>query len=240
MKRFWIITILALTTLVAAGCSGGQTTSSTAGTAYTSKTLNTSYSNALSASDQLMLGSLRLEETEQAITAEQAAALLPLLQALQGGALASDAERNAVYAQIETQMTPAQLQAIAAMKLTQQDQTTWMESQAPGGAPGQGGPAPQGTPGAPPAGGSPPDGGTGSPDMATRRAQMDNMSEEQRTAMRATIEAGGMPGAPGGRSGAGGGQPGAAGGRPGAQQGSFLVNALVQLLSAKVNPGATS
>ena len=48
-----------------------------------------------------MLGMLKLEGTEQAVTPDQAKALLPLWQAFQGGALQASAERNAVMAQIE-------------------------------------------------------------------------------------------------------------------------------------------
>ena len=48
--------------------------------------IDTSYSDALGVSDQLALGTLLLEGTGQAITPEQAAALLPLWQVIQGGA----------------------------------------------------------------------------------------------------------------------------------------------------------
>jgi hypothetical protein len=44
------------------------------------------------------------------------------------------------------------------------------------------------------------------PEAATRRAEMENMSDEEREALRATAQAGGMSGGPGGRAGAGPGQ----------------------------------
>jgi hypothetical protein len=144
------------------------------GSANIRQTLTASYTGALNVSNQLMLGMLRLEGTENAITSEQAKSLLPVLQSLQGPALKSDAERNAVVARVETQLTPAQLSAIASMHLTQDDlqARTGDNGQGagfgpgqggagpqgmPGAGPGQGGAGPQGTPGAPPAfGGTPP------------------------------------------------------------------------------------
>jgi hypothetical protein len=46
-------------------------------------------------------------------------------------------------------------------------------------------------------------GGEMPPEIATRRAEFESMSEEEREAARATAQAGGMPGGPGGRAGAG-------------------------------------
>jgi len=99
-----------------------------------------------------MLEILRLEGTDNAITSEQAKTLLPLLQSLQGQAKA-DAERNAVWANIEKQLTSVQLSAIVNMQLTQNDLQTWTQNnnQGPGAGPMPGGPAPQGKPGAGPA-----------------------------------------------------------------------------------------
>ena len=70
-----------------------------------------------------------------------------------------------------------------------------------------------------------PPGGEMPTEMATRRAEFEGMSEEERAAFRTTMEAGGggMPGWPGG--GAGG---GAGGGRFGP-----LLNPLIELLEAR-------
>jgi hypothetical protein len=135
------------------GCKSSQSTPTAAkslGDTYTSRTLTMSYTNALNASNQLMLGMLRLEGTENAITAEQATTLLPVAQALQGQALKSEAEQNAVLAYIEAHLTPAQSSAIADMHLTQDDLQTWTRDAGPGAGfgPGQGGAGSQGTPGA--------------------------------------------------------------------------------------------
>jgi hypothetical protein len=166
--------IVVLAGVILIGCKSTQpppATSSGTGSTYTSQTLAMSYTGALNASNQLMLGMLRLEGTENAITPEQAKALLPVLQLLQGQALKSDAERNAVWANIENQLAPAQLSAIANLRLTQDDLQTWMRDNSsgpgavpmpggagsqgtPGAGPGPSGPRPQGTPGARPGQGS--------------------------------------------------------------------------------------
>ena len=133
MRRWHIGWALVLTVVVLAGCRGSEPTPAPVdaglGDTYISKVLNTSYPSALNASSQLMLGTIKLEGTEQAVTLEQAKILLPLWQAFQGSVLQSSAERNAVLAQIEAQMTPAQLEAIAAMQLTPDDLRTWAQDQ---------------------------------------------------------------------------------------------------------------
>jgi hypothetical protein len=111
-----------------------------------------------------------------------------------------------VLKQIESTMDSQQLQVIAAMQLTREDLLAWMESQgiSPGFGAGQG----QGGQGqvSPEAratrqaqsGGRAPD-----PEaMATLRAQFENMSEEDRQALRATAQASGQ--GFGGRGGTGG------------------------------------
>jgi hypothetical protein len=172
-------------------------------------------------STQLVLGTIRLEETENAVTPEQAAALLPLWQALRGGVTAP-AEVNAVLKQIEGTMAQEQLAAIAAMQLTRQDLQAWMQQQGPGvggGFPGADqDPDVRATRQAEFGGGEMP------PEMATRRAEFENMSDEEREALRATAQAGG------GFSGGTG-----AGGRAGAggRQFVFLLNPLIELLEAR-------
>jgi hypothetical protein len=208
--------ILALGILALVGCKSGQSTPAAAskslGDTYTSQTFTMSYTSALNASNQLMLGMLRLEGTENAITAEQATTLLPVAQALQGQVLKSDAERNAVLAYLEAHLTPAQSSAIANMHLTQDDLQTWTRDngQGAGFGPGQGGPIPQGTPGAGPGqGGFRPQGTPGArPGQGGARSQ-------------------GTPGA----------RPsfGAAAGGAGAVSGqsNVLLNALIRLLAQK-------
>jgi len=176
------------------------------------------YPDALNASSQLMLGTLRLEGTENAVTAEQAKALLPLWQVLEAGGLQSGAERSAVLKQIEGEMSSDQLQAIALMRLSPGDMRTWAQEQ--GVSMGSGGhqrvsPDGRATPQAHFSGGNVP------PEMATRRAQMENMSEEERAAFRATAQAGGGFG----------GRPGSSG--AGVKQPLFLLRPLVELLEER-------
>jgi hypothetical protein len=76
---------------------------------------------ALPQSIQLSVGTLMLEETSQAVTAEQAQELLPLwqmLRALQQSDTAAQVEIEAVLNQIQKAMTPEQLAAIEGMDLT--------------------------------------------------------------------------------------------------------------------------
>jgi hypothetical protein len=237
------ISVVGLAVALLAACAGGepaQEVEEAVSSSYTSTVLDTSYAGALSVSNQLMLGTLMLEETEHAVTPEQAATLLPLWQALQGGGVTIQAEIDAVLKQIEGTMTQEQLQAIAAMQLTQEDIQAWMEKQGMGGGapgPGAGGPGPGGDtsdeereavratmeagggfPGGPPGGSD----GEMPPEMATRRAEFANMSDEEREDMRATMQAGG--GFPGGAPGRG-----ASGGR----QANFLLRPLIELLEER-------
>jgi hypothetical protein len=188
--------ILALIAGVLAGCGGTATPSSAqqgnsvlaqpAGAdsaTYTSQALDASYEGALPASSQLELGTLKLEGTENAVTPQQAKALLPLWQAIQSGSLKGNTETNAVYKQIEGTMTSQQLAAISAMQLTFEDLSafaqdqgvalgSWPRAQATGQPTGSG------------------QGGSGFPG---------NLTDEQRAAMRATAQAGGFNGTgPGG------------------------------------------
>ena len=208
------------------GCkSNSQTTpvaaNNSLGSTYTSQTLTMSYPGALNASSQLMLGTLRLEGTENAFTSEQAVALLPVVQALQGRVLQSDAERNAVWAYIEAHLTPAQTSAIAGMHLTQDDLSAWTQESGRGAGfgPGQGGAGQRGDAGTPPAsGGAFPGGRATPPAMGTRPAQFG----------RGTPQAGGTSRGTSGRVSTGSGQD------------TVLLNALIRLLAQKSAGGAAS
>jgi hypothetical protein len=263
MKSWTIGLVLILVVGVLAGCGGGETTSDSADESssetYTSAALDMSYDGALAASSQLVLGTLKLEETANAVTPEQAATLLPLWQALQGGVTAQ-AEVDAVLKQIEGTMTQEQLAAIAAMQLTQEDLRAWMEEQGVG----MGGGMPEG--GGP---GGGPFGDMSEEERANMRATMEaggmpeggrpgggpfgDMSEEERANVRATMEAGGMPeGGPGGGAfgdmseeerasmratmeASGGGMAGrpAGGGGAGGRQFGPLMTPLIELLTER-------
>ncbi|MCI0643379.1 MAG: hypothetical protein L0346_00650 [Chloroflexi bacterium] len=120
------ITLLVI--LVLAACSG--TTATQAGNSGESAVpasagvLTEAYDDALVIRNQLLLGTLRLEGTPEAITPEQAAQLVPLWQAMKSlttSGTAADEEIVALQDQIIDILTPEQAQAIAAMRLTQAD-----------------------------------------------------------------------------------------------------------------------
>ena len=240
MKLWKIMPMLALAAIVLVGCGGGEAAPMPAdeggsggevvsvpadeggGGASGSVVLDTSYSDALDVRSQLMLGTMQLEGTGNAVTAKQAKALLPLWQALQGGVTAQD-EVDAVLKQIEGTMTSEQVAAIAAMQLTQDDLQGWMQSHGLEFGAGQGSSDEPGQ--ASPGGGQPGDGQELSPEMATRQAQFAEMSEEERAAMLATREAGG--GMPAGSMPASGGAGG------GARQSPIMLNPLIDLLTER-------
>ena len=90
------------------------------------------YEGALPPQTQLVIGTLKLENTDVAVDAEQAAELLPLWKAyrsLSGSDSASSLELEALVDQIQETMTPEQVQAIAEMQLTGADMLALAQEQ---------------------------------------------------------------------------------------------------------------
>ena len=117
----------------AAGAPAGEAVAAAAPAA--SGGLNESYSDALPVATQLILGSLKLEEGAQPISADEAAKLLPLWQAYQNLSVSdsvAEAELTALVNQIQRGMQPGQVEAIAAMQLTADDITEVLQAQGPG------------------------------------------------------------------------------------------------------------
>lgn len=189
MKRFGFLLILGLV-LVACSSGGGEGAAVVA-TAVANR-LNTDYTDALPVQSQLILGTLNLEGTEQAVDEAEAAELLPLWQAVQSlgqSDTTAEAEITAVLNQIQDTMTEAQITAITTMQLTADDVQTIIQEQGLRLGPGGGDSAdgePQGgfggfggPPGGGPGGGlgGQPDGGFGGAgelsedDRATRIAE---------------------------------------------------------------------
>lgn len=86
----------------------------------------------LPATTQLIIGTLKLEDTNQPVSAEQAAELLPLwqtMQVLSESDTAAQQETEALIAQIQETMTPEQMQAITDMNLTREDMMSIMQEQ---------------------------------------------------------------------------------------------------------------
>ncbi len=101
----------------------------------TSGSLNEGYTDALPIASQLILGSLKLDDGDQAITKDEAATLLPLWQAYQNlsdSDSAAPAELTALVNQIQKNMQPGQVETIAAMQLTADDVGEVLQAQGQG------------------------------------------------------------------------------------------------------------
>jgi len=142
--------------------------------------------------EKLAMGTLSLEGTDNAVTAEQAKTLLPLWKAVKSlgsSENASEEEINALYTQIEESMTDAQIQAIKDMTLNPNDLQTLLDK--------LGIQMPQND------GNAPNPGNLSQEELATRQAERQASGQTR-----------GQGGGPGGQGGfAGGGAPG--GGAPG-------------------------
>ena len=144
--------------------------------------LTTDYADALSVQGQLALGTVQLAGSDLSVDQAQAATLLPYWQALNSlvqSGTAADAEMNAVIKQIQSNMTAEQINAIAALQLTQESMSDLVESgqlRGGGGNAGGAGPPDGGLPGGGPGGGFPgggPGGGGGDPGaVETRQAEI--------------------------------------------------------------------
>jgi hypothetical protein len=131
MKTKRILSLMGVFILMAGLAACGSSKSPTPAGGANPDRLNTSYPSALPVETQLILGTLKLESTPQAVDAETAAKLIPLytlLQQMSTSGTAAQAEIDAVIEQIQATMTTDQIHAIAAMKLTQADMTTFFTS----------------------------------------------------------------------------------------------------------------
>ena len=164
--------------------------------------------NDLPAVAQLAIGTLKLKETDQAVTSDQAGELLPLWQIyreLSDSDTAAQAEFEAVIAKVRETMTTNQMQAITDMKLTQQDVSEVAQTQVitssssnssnVNSAPSNGG-MPAGGP--PDAGGAPLDGGMGGgvPQDNGMGSVVSNISTSQSQTAGASSGLGGTAGIP--------------------------------------------
>ncbi len=118
MKKVKFLGVLVSLTLILVACGGANGAANTVTTA-----LNEDYPDALPIQTQLTLGILKLEETDLAVDTEQAAELLTLWQAirsLSSSDITAEGEIEAIVNQILDTMSSEQLEAIAAMELTQE------------------------------------------------------------------------------------------------------------------------
>ena len=167
MNKTTLLLLLIFTLLITA-CSGNASNSADPASGIPGGPAAGELSTAM----QVAIGTIKLDETDNAVTVEQAAELLPLWQTLQilyNSDTAADQEIDSLITQIQETMTDDQTQAITSLNLTRQDMMSIMQSQgmAAGGAP-NGNPQGGGTsnnngggfgPGGGFAGGPPPDGG---------------------------------------------------------------------------------
>ena len=117
MKKLKFLGVLVSLTLILVACGGADSAANTATTV-----LSEDYPDALTIQTQLTLGTLKLEETDLAVDTEQAAELLTLWQAirsLSSSDITAEGEIEAIVNQILETMSPEQIDAIAAMELTQ-------------------------------------------------------------------------------------------------------------------------
>jgi hypothetical protein len=181
------ILLLLILTLILTACGGNASNA----TGPAGNAPGRGAAGELSAPMQVALGTIKLDGTENAITAGQAKELLPLwetLQQLEGSDTAATEEKDALVSQIQETMTKEQTQAITALGLTRQDMFSTMQSQVQtvGGDRNNANSQSGGTstsrnsgfgPGAGGFGGPPPDGGFGgggNPNFQGQRTQSGN------------------------------------------------------------------
>ncbi len=243
MNRSFLSVMILLTVLALAACNrnkddesstrngadpaAAQASESAPANPATDSAFDSSFEGALPPTNQMMLGILRLEDTEHAVTSAQAAAMLPLWQALQSGSIQNQSERVAILRQLEGQFTQPQVEAISALQLTFADMNDWAEANGielpqfgQGGQGRQGAAAGRGGPGGIFADMS-------EEERAAFRQEMQNMSPEQRTERLQELGVE-IPA----NAGAEGPQAGQAGPRAGGRFG-ILMTPLIELLQAR-------
>ena len=115
MKKTFITILLFTLILTACGASNSTATDSNG---------NFGTAAPLPLAMELVVGTFKLEGTDNAVTADQAAKLLPLWQVykdLSASSSAAQEEVDALAEQIQETMTPQQVQAITDMKLTRRE-----------------------------------------------------------------------------------------------------------------------
>ncbi len=123
MKTLRTLTLLAVSAFLLIACAPSAEVPA-APTSIAGEYLTTEYDDAASLRNQLAFGIMQLDGTLNAVTLEQAKTLIPFWQAiisLSGDETTASEELTAVQDQIVAVLTAEQLQAIAAMQLTNAD-----------------------------------------------------------------------------------------------------------------------
>jgi hypothetical protein len=113
MKKWMLVSIVIGMLLALTACGSTQSSSASA-----------TATNTLSLEEQLLVGTIKLEATGLAVSADQANELLPLwetLQSMASSGTGAQQEIDAVVSQIESTMSPEQISSITAMNLTRLD-----------------------------------------------------------------------------------------------------------------------
>ena len=143
MKKVITISILTTFALLLAACGSRASAQSNNGSRQ-----NFGNSSApLPESAKLLIGTLKLDGTPQAVTAQQAAQLIPLWQlyaSLETSSTAASQEVDATVQQIQSTMTAEQLQAIDSMNITRSDEFTTLQQMGLASANASGTPQPGG------------------------------------------------------------------------------------------------
>ncbi len=128
------ISILAILILALSACG--------AASAGTQQAASAQQDGTLPIQEQILIGIFKLEGSDQAVTAQQAAQLIPLWQVykdLGSSDSAAQEEIDGLVQQIQDIMTPAQMQTISDMHLTRQEMFTVLQEQGINlGGPGDG------------------------------------------------------------------------------------------------------
>jgi hypothetical protein len=126
-----VIVVLAIVLVACGAKSNTSTTGGSGNVAAVGTPGARNLNQPLPLAEQYIIGTFKLEGTSNAVDAKTATALIPLWQAyaqLTTSNTAAQAEIDAVVTQIQQTMTPQQVQAITAMKLTRQDMFTTMST----------------------------------------------------------------------------------------------------------------
>ncbi|MEI7988731.1 MAG: hypothetical protein WCI88_06805 [Chloroflexota bacterium] len=123
MKKLTLILLLGIVSILLASC-GMMASAATTTVQNDSTHLREDYEGALPVSTQLILGTVKLQDTQNALTEKQAAQLLPLwkgVRTLSKSDTAAQEEKDSLWSQIQETMTAEQIQAIIAMKISRKD-----------------------------------------------------------------------------------------------------------------------
>jgi hypothetical protein len=127
MKRSTIFLLFSALVFVIAACAPATPAASLA-PAPAAGSISIDFADAANLRSQLAYGIIKLDGTSNAVTSDQAKSLIPLWQAmlaLSGDTTTAPEELTAVQDQITQALTPAQITAIAALKITNTELNTY-------------------------------------------------------------------------------------------------------------------